>query len=262
MVAQLIRDGVIEEHEAATHPQRHVITRVLGMEGEVEVDLFELRLLEGDRVLLCSDGLVNELAAEEIIRVLATQSDPKAAAEDLVRRANANGGADNVSVVLIDALVAESDPGPKVAPTERRVTTPSAPPTTEGWLARRRRLGAPRVLTARTVAFVVLVVGVLIGGWFFLRWFAQSEYYVTTEGTHVVIYQGRPGGVLWFHPEKVETTQVTVDEVLPIRLPALKAKVVEPSLSAAQSYVRNLTSEAQQATPTTTTTAPGAPGSP
>ncbi len=262
MVAQLIREGMIEEHEAATHPQRHVITRVLGMAGDVEVDLFELRLIEGDRILLCSDGLVNELDTEEIVRVLGSQPDPQEAAADLVRRANANGGADNVSVVLVDALVADTEEKVAPTPTQRTLDAPAGVPAKEGWLARRRRLGAPRVLTARTIAFVVLVVGVLVSGWFFLRWFAESEYYVTTENTHVVIYQGRPGGVLWFHPKKVETTNVSVDQVLPIRLPALNAKVVEPSLAAAQSYVRNLTSEAQQAAPTTTTTAPSGTGSP
>lgn len=259
MVAQLIREGVIEPHEAATHPQRHVITRVLGMEGAVEVDLFELRLLEGDRVLLCSDGLVNELDEEEIVRVLSSHSDPTNAAADLVRRANANGGADNISVVLIDALIGDDAPSAIPAPTERHGGPPTQRSAKEGWLTRRRRLGAPRVVTVRTVAFMLLLAGVLIGGWFFLKWFAESEYYVTTEHQQVVIYQGRPGGLLWFHPTKVETTQVSVDQVLPIRLPTLQAKVVEPSLAAAQNYVRNLRSEAQQAAPTSTTTTTGSP---
>ena len=253
MVAQLIREGVISQAEAATHPQRHVITRVLGMEGTVEVDLFELRLLEGDRVLLCSDGLINELDAEEVTRVLSTQADPEAAAEDLIRRANANGGADNISVVLIDALIADDKAGVQ-SPTQRMTTAPTETSTKEGWLARRRRLGAPRLITARTIGFAVLLLGVLAGGFLFVKWFADSEYFVTNEGQAIVIYQGRPGGVLWFQPHKVETTTVTLGEVLAIRRPSLAKKVTEPSLSAAKEYVRNLSEEFQQTTPTTTTT--------
>ena len=100
MVAELVREGRITPEEAHTHPQRHVITRVLGTSPQVDVDLFELNPSNGDRILLCSDGLINELDEEEIIRVLESVSDPDDAAEDLVRRANAHGGADNISVVV------------------------------------------------------------------------------------------------------------------------------------------------------------------
>ena len=255
MVAQLIRDGLLDQAEAAFHPQRHVITRVLGLEGSVEVDLFELRLLEGDRVLLCSDGLINELDAEEVTRVLSTQSDPEAAAEDLVRRANANGGADTISVVVIDTLIGDEDVV-DLRPTQRRNNSPVEKSGKEGWLARRRRLGAPRLMTVRTFGFAVLLLGVVISGFLFLKWFADSAYYVTSDGQAVVIYQGHPGGVLWFQPHKVETTAVKVDEVLPLRRPTLANKVTEPSLSAAKDYVRNLSEEFQQAAPTTSTTAP------
>jgi PPM family protein phosphatase len=255
IVAQLIREGLLEPADAPLHPQRHVITRVLGMEGPLEVDLFELRLLEGDRVLLCSDGLVNELDDEELTRVLANEPDARAAAQDLVRRANANGGADNISVVVVDVLVAD-ELGAELAPSEALAEPPAseAPGRREGWLARRRRLGAPRLLTLRTLAFGLLLGALVVGGWLFLRWFADSQYYVTAQGQSIVIYQGRPGGTLWFKPRQVEVTKVTLDQVLPIRRPALAGEVTEPSLAAAEAYVRNLASEFQQAHPTTTTT--------
>jgi protein phosphatase len=80
---------------------RHVITRALGLKREVEVDVFPpLKLQAGDRVLLCSDGLTDPLPEEEIAQVSSRYA-PQKAAEALVRAANARGGPDNVSVMLL-----------------------------------------------------------------------------------------------------------------------------------------------------------------
>jgi len=255
MVAELIRDGRLSPAEAATHPQRHVITRVLGTSDHVDVDLFELNLISGDRVLLCSDGLINELDEEEITRVLDTVADPTEAAEDLVRRANAHGGADNISVVVIDALVSDGVSSSSISTV--RATPPGLEKGEESWLQRRRRLGAPRAITFRVVGFALLVVALIVGAISFITWYSNSQYYVTSEGNSIVIYQGRPGGLLWISPKKVETTSTTLNEVLPIRRAILAKDVTEPSLSAAQQYVANLVQEFKQAQPTTTTTVPG-----
>ena len=255
MVAELIRDGRLSPAEAATHPQRHVITRVLGTSDHVDVDLFELNLISGDRVLLCSDGLINELEEEEITRVLDTVADPTEAAEDLVRRANAHGGADNISVVVIDALVSDGVSSSSISTV--RAPPPGLEKGEESWLQRRRRLGAPRAITFRVVGFALLVVALIVGAISFITWYSNSQYYVTSEGNSIVIYQGRPGGLLWISPKKVETTSTTLNEVLPIRRAILAKDVTEPSLSAAQQYVANLVQEFKQAQPTTTTTVPG-----
>jgi protein phosphatase len=289
VAGELMKEGSISEAEAARHPQRHVLTRALGIADEVTVDLFDVSVRVGDRLLLCSDGLSDEVSNEEMERSLASNSDPNEAAEDLVRRANANGGVDNISVVVIDVLVApEQDDEPTMAhvlPTAAagvappllstpelpgssataspvsapEAPTPAPPAKKEGRLARRRRLGVPRLLTFRLLGFVLLVGIVLYGGWYFLRWYATNSYYVTTKGSQVVIYQGRPGGVLWFKPKLVDVTGTTTAEVLAIRVPSLQHEVLEPSLGAAKDYVRNLTAEFDQAngitpTPTTSTT--------
>jgi protein phosphatase len=262
LAAELLREGSITEAEAAHHPQRHVITRALGIPGEVNVDLFDVELSLGDRVLLCSDGLSNEVDSEEIIRVLSTITDPHEAAEDLVRRANANGGADNISVVIIDALVArERDDEPTRAHVAV-IAEPAAKPSLDpepadpekpekvGWFARRKKMGVPRLLTFRVIGFFLLVVGVIAAGWYFVNWYATSSYYVTSSGTQIVIYQGRPGGVLWIQPKLVEVTPTSTTQILPIRQPALKTGVNEPSLSAAKNYVSNLANEYSQSVTT------------
>ncbi len=77
----------------------------------------------------------------------------------------------------------------------------------------------------------------------FVRWYATDNWYVTTEGNHLVIYQGRPGGLLWFKPKLVDRTPVTTSDVLPEHLAALKAVVNEPSLKAAKTYVQTLYAE-------------------
>ncbi|HEY1733783.1 MAG TPA: hypothetical protein VGG23_05000, partial [Acidimicrobiales bacterium] len=107
----------------------------------------------------------------------------------------------------------------------------------------RRRAGTPRRLTVRVVLFAVLVLAVLGAAYGFLRWYATDNWYVTIEGKHLVIYQGRSGGLLWFKPTLVERTSVTTGEVLPTRLPVLAADVNEGSLANARHYVANLHQE-------------------
>ena len=263
LAAEMVRNGDITEAEAATHPQRHVITRALGIEGTVDVDLFTVQLAEGDRVLLCSDGLSNEVDAEEITRVLTSVLDPHEAALDLVARANANGGQDNITAVVIDTVLADEPPAGESTQAHRVVTVavteapkaaaPTAKaavaePRNESWIARRRRLGVPRTVTFRVIVFLLLVAGVVAGAWAFLRWYATSSYFVTTQGNAIVIYKGRPGGVLWFKPELVTVSTTPVSGVLPSRRPVLKGDVVEPSLAAANQYIANLAEEFQQAT--------------
>jgi len=103
LVAELVRTGRLTEAEAAVHPHRSVITRALGTEADVEVDTRTVDLAEGDLVLLCSDGLSAMVRDGEIARLLEeSQRDPYAAADALVRAANAAGGEDNVTVVVFE----------------------------------------------------------------------------------------------------------------------------------------------------------------
>ena len=257
MVAEMVRRGELTAEEAETHQQRHVITRALGLGPEVSADTFPVPVRQGDRILLCSDGLTDEVDDEEIALALSSIADPQAAADDLVARANAHGGADNISVVLIDVLL--SDDGPdegtqahkvisSIIPSDAAVAASSkaAPetPEDEGWIARRRRLGIPRTVTFRVLIFVLLVVGVVWGAWAFVRWYAMSTYFVqSTDGQSIVIYRGRPGGVLWFQPRVETVSATTVADVLPSRVKKLQHGVVEPSLEAANRYIANLADE-------------------
>jgi protein phosphatase len=110
LAEERMRHGEMTEEEAAVHPQRHILTRALGVSAEVEADMWELQLRSGDRLVLCSDGLSNELSREELAEVLSTVPDPGEAAHKLVEIANEHGGSDNITVVIVDVLVGEDTP--------------------------------------------------------------------------------------------------------------------------------------------------------
>ena len=297
LAEERMRHGEITEEEAAVHPQRHILTRALGISTEVETDMWELQLRSGDRIVLCSDGLTNELTNEEMAEVLATEPDPAAAAHRLVDLANEHGGADNITVIVVDVLVGEetsdatvitpigarageplvvapesptsgaavstlttvaagaaaagaapartdADPGPDsdlagaddgAGPGHRnrnrnkrggrchasgtggprhgpfrgpRVPTADAGGSTQRKpRGRRRRLGIPRRITFRVVFFIILVVAIPVGAFYAVRWYAYDNWFLAIQNNQIVVKQGHPGGVLWFHPRVVDKTR-------------------------------------------------------
>lgn len=121
-VGEMIRRGEITAAQAANHPHRSVITRALGTDLEVDPEIVEVPLAAGDRVLICSDGLTGMVDDEEIAQIMQRDLDPQAIAQALVDAALANGGEDNVTVVVVEAE-ADSKPGAGGAPswTDMRV---------------------------------------------------------------------------------------------------------------------------------------------
>ena len=99
-VAAQVRAGVLTPAQARRHPQRNVITRALGSQPVIAVDLFEMDLAEGDVLLLCTDGVTGELADRQMARILRSVPPVQAAAQ-LVARANEHGGHDNASAVVV-----------------------------------------------------------------------------------------------------------------------------------------------------------------
>lgn len=100
VVQSLIERGMITEEEARHHPQKSSLTRALGVEPQVEVDLYDTKLKRGDILMLCSDGLTDSLSDEEINEVVRSVSNMDKACAELIRRANEKGGKDNITVVL------------------------------------------------------------------------------------------------------------------------------------------------------------------
>jgi serine/threonine protein phosphatase PrpC len=101
LVERLVALGHIDADEARVHPQRNVIYRTLGDKPEAEADYFALQLQPGDRLLLCSDGLTAEVEDRAIQDAVMRSSSPQQACEQLVSLANAHGGHDNITVVVL-----------------------------------------------------------------------------------------------------------------------------------------------------------------
>ena len=100
-VAEEIRAGRITTEEGETHPRRNLLTRALGAEESVVVDIDSLTLKDGDRILLCSDGLHGVVSDDDIQATINEKSEPQAACDALVSLANKQGGPDNVTVVVV-----------------------------------------------------------------------------------------------------------------------------------------------------------------
>ena len=110
VVEEMVRQGELTPEEAAVHPHRHVLTRALGIEAEVALDIWDLEADLGSRFLLCSDGLTNEVPDAEIAEILPEAGSPEEAVAELVGRALGHGGMDNVTVVVADVVDGDDDP--------------------------------------------------------------------------------------------------------------------------------------------------------
>lgn len=106
-VEEMVQRGGIGREEARNHPDKNIITRAVGAESTVKVDFFTVQLKEGDKILMCTDGLTNMLEDEEIRMILEGARDMVEQAEELVEAANERGGRDNISVILIDPMIAK-----------------------------------------------------------------------------------------------------------------------------------------------------------
>jgi serine/threonine protein phosphatase PrpC len=204
LVGRMVKAGEITPAEADVHPHRNVITRALGQEPDLEVDELDLGLLEGDRLLLCSDGLTNMVAEEQIQAILTSTADAQEAADRLVRAANRAGGFDNITVLVVDVVEGggELDGAAPSTSTLRAPRHATQADPGEGATSLRRWA---RPLIALGIVLVVLVVGITgFRAWLDGRW------YVGAANGHVAIYQGIPAQVLGF-----ELSHVVVETNLP-----------------------------------------------
>jgi protein phosphatase len=108
LVQELLDAGEITAEEAAHDRRRNVITRAMGAGSHAQADFWMLPAARGDRMLVCSDGMSNELTAERIATILRLEVLPQTAADRLVREALLNGGRDNITAVVVDAVAVAS----------------------------------------------------------------------------------------------------------------------------------------------------------
>ena len=269
LVQTLIDQGRITRDQVATHPHRSVITRAVGVANDVEVDGQHLTLHDGDRIVLCSDGLSGVVGDEDIARTV-RELDPEAAAAALVDAANAAGGPDNVTVLII-AVDGGSDPDATMRlPRTIRIRTDDPVPGGEDWAdrysslssripaggtrpsrssalapssgSRSRLLGSTfdRValkLVIAAVTVVLLVAGVALGA----RLIIDRAYLVGVAEEEIVIYRGLD---VQFGPVDLlrvqERTGLMLDEVQPALRPVYERGRPAADLGDARRIVRNI----------------------
>lgn len=242
LVEDLLRDGQLTEDEAKVHPKRNIITRALGIDLDVEVDGSTVIPFNGDRFLLCSDGLFGEVTADQIASVLRRLADPTEAADELVRLANEAGGRDNITVVLVEvvdddgrslkaaeALEAEQarlrareeeapgegDEGYVPVFADRRSSLPDADAGAYAAESDDPFTGideqASRRVTWRVVAFLVTLLALVLVVVGSLVYFDRQDYRVAASGPNeVVIYRGNPNGFLFLSAPVVQRAKVDV----------------------------------------------------
>ena len=101
LVDEMVRLGEINADEARVHPDKNIITRAVGTSDHVEADFFEVEITADDTILLCTDGLTNMVRDDEILDIIKKYDNAQAATMHLVKEANANGGRDNITVMII-----------------------------------------------------------------------------------------------------------------------------------------------------------------
>ena len=218
-VADMVEQGQLTEEEARVHPNRSVITRALGSDPHMQPDLYEVTASEGDRLLLCSDGLTGMVEDGDIQAMLARIRDPQRCAAALVNEAIAHGGADNITVIVVDIAGTDEQ--------ERKREK------------RRSRLWMIAVLAA--------LVGILVGGGFAaMNWIQNSAYLIEQDGM-VAIYQGIPDDIPGLETHTlVEITDMHIDEVPPSAQSHIRGGMTVESVEEAKHLVSEYERQARE----------------
>ena len=197
-VQELVNEGIITPEAARVHPRRNIVTRALGIDRSVMVDVFTHFVRTGDRIVLCSDGLVDEVADVEIARVLGQHTDPQETAEALVMVANTNGGRDNTTVIVVDVLDDVSEPIASSAPDN---TAPMQSPSVDAVVGGAGAVAVKKKSRIGMVLFWSALVAIVLSGITIVGVYARSGYFIGFDAdSRVAVYRGRVGGVLWFSP--------------------------------------------------------------
>lgn len=231
-VQELLSEGLITAAEARIHPRRNIVTRALGIEGDVNADSWVLPMVVGDRYVLCSDGLVDEVDDAEIAAILRASTNPQVAADHLVQVANNHGGRDNTTVVVVDILGDTATTSTTVP--ESSAPSPGEPAAHVAASARQRRVLVGVALVAVLALSVLSAVG----------WYARDGYFVGFAGqgeqAQLVVFKGRANHILWFRPTIEIDSGVARQEIFPSLADDIDDQPKYDSLARAEAYVNSI----------------------
>jgi serine/threonine protein phosphatase PrpC len=214
-VQELVHEGVLTPEEARQHPRRNIVTRALGIDAHVMVDSWTVPVMPGDRFLLCSDGLVDEVSVDEVKTLLRQSHDPKRVAELLVTKAKESGGRDNITAAVFDVLGTETT-GPREVESDNL----------------RKAFALVAGLAALAIFSILSLWGVA----------ARGGYSVSFDGdgadSVLVIRKGTSW--LWIKPTIEESTDISRDDLLPALETEIDREPTFHSFDEASSYVESI----------------------
>ncbi|MBS3939599.1 MAG: Stp1/IreP family PP2C-type Ser/Thr phosphatase [Actinobacteria bacterium] len=262
LVQHLIDEGQITREEAATHPQRSIITRAIGVSHDVEVDSMTIEIEPDDQVLLCSDGLTGVLDDDHIAQELASGDDTQQVITRLIEAANQRGGPDNITLVILRCEPEPDDPLPAATRGGAAAAEAGHDADSGTGSGERRHGGAPVTIRTREDSVsrdwagglgnygalgrggpppkddadgrsrrwigrlsATLLALVVLGGLVFVggRFLLSQQYFVGVDDRQVVIYQGVDVSIgPWDLARLVERTDLTLDDVPAWYQPALE----------------------------------------
>ena len=223
-----VRMGRLTSEEAAVHPRRHQLTRGVGVEDTIAIDVVSLDAEPGDRILLCSDGLSNELDNDTLARLSSVPFTLEESVAQLMESAREAGGRDNISAVLL-----EFDEVEVAAEPIKRTVTSIPPPEAPSLNVAPSRPRRKKRLTWRVWAALALLACVVVVFFVVVHWYAYSSFYLGNDAGTIAVYQGQPSGVLWYKPVKISDTPYKAYQLRAADQQALAATISEPSLLAA-----------------------------
>ena len=256
-VQELVDEGIVSIEEARTHPRRNIVTRALGIDAEVDIEANTFPVTVGAWYVLCSDGLVDEISDADIAKVLERCTTPHEASQALVDAANAAGGRDNITVIVVSTAAPHAE---VVVPVEEPASPITPPPpdsenapvivmneTPAAAAAAKKKFRFGPVLFWSALGGIVLAVLVVFAA------YGRTGYFVSFQGDDVVVLKGRPGGVLWFNPTVEARTTLTRSDLSDELALEIAGEPTFSESSAAQKYVNGIRDEVQ---PNPTTTLP------
>ena len=240
LVGDLVRTGELTQEEAARHPQRNILTRALGIEQDLVIDTWELNPVAGDKYLLCSDGLFNEIDDEKIAQILMEDTELEKIAQNLIDHALEAGGHDNITALVLCVEDQESFEPEDWILSEMNQHTVVKSRLNSAVDSEIKNFDWKPVVICMSVLLLIVSVFTAIG------LYARSGWFIGEFNGGVAIFKGKSQGVLWFDPTIERKTQISILDLSEETRKIVIDSIAMESLEEAEFFVNNIKNKTEK----------------
>ena len=240
LVGDLVRTGELTQEEAARHPQRNILTRALGIEQDLVIDTWELNPVAGDKYLLCSDGLFNEIDDEKIAQILMEDAELEKIAQNLIDHALEAGGHDNITALVLCVEDQESFEPEDWILSEMNQHTVVKSRLNSAVDSEIKNFDWKPVVICMSVLLLIVSVFTAIG------LYARSGWFIGEFNGGVAIFKGKSQGVLWFDPTIERKTQISILDLSEETRKIVIDSIAMESLEEAEFFVNNIKNKTEK----------------